>query len=361
MMKSMASRRAFLTGVAGAGAVALFGCARKPPSLAPAHRDRETGGTTTIVTGLNVPWGIAFLPDGRALVSQRDAGSIVLVDPHTDNVREIGSVRGSVGRPGGEGGLLGLALDPRDRSQLFAYVSTAQDNRVVRIDIGNGRVEETRPILTGIPTGTHHNGGRIVFGPDGHLYVGTGEAGHAQRAQDRDSLGGKILRITRAGKPADGNPFGNEVWSWGHRNVEGLAFDDSGRLWASEFGDHESDELNLIRRGGNYGWPRYEGQSDNPRFVDPKVTWPPAECSPSGMAIARSTAYVAALRGERLWAVPLDGDEVGEPRDYFVGRYGRLRTVAAALDGSLWLTTSNTDGRGKPHAGDDRILRVAFD
>ncbi|HKY58444.1 MAG TPA: PQQ-dependent sugar dehydrogenase [Aeromicrobium sp.] len=318
----------------------------------------------TIADGLNVPWGIVFLPDGRALVAQRDAGSIAVIDPDgkgKDRVRELGDVPGSVGQPGGEAGLLGLALHPDDDAQLFAFVSTARDERIVRIALEEDRLGEIDPILTGLPTGGRHHGGRLLFGPDGHLYVGTGEAGRPELAQERDSLGGKILRITPDGKPVDGNPFDSEVWSWGHRNVEGLAFDDEDRLWACEFGEQEVDELNLIERGGNYGWPEFEGESNDPEYISPKVTWPTSICSPSGLAITQGTAFLAALRGERLWSVPLDGADVGEPQDHFVGEYGRLRTVVVAPDESLWVTTSNTDGRGRQRNGDDRILRVVLD
>ena len=366
-------RRTFLTGVAGAGFVALVGCGGPdqpqvvtPGSKAPTARRRSANVRVagTVADGLNVPWGIAFLPDGRALVAQRDTGSIVVVDPEgsgQEKVRELGDVPGSVGRPGGEAGLLGLALHPDDEAQLFAFLSTSEDERIVRIALEGDRLGDIEPILTGLPTGGRHHGGRLLFGPGGHLYVGTGEAGQPELAQNRSSLGGKILRITPDGKPVDGNPFDDEIWSWGHRNVEGLAFDDDDRLWACEFGDRDVDELNLIEKGGNYGWPEFEGQSDDPDYITPKVTWPVGDCSPSGMAITQSTAFVAALRGERLWSVPLDGADVGEPVDHFAGEYGRLRTVVVAPDESLWVTTSNTDGRGDQRDGDDRILRVVLD
>lgn len=374
-MIGMTSRRTVLAGFAGAAGLAVVGCGRRAPEggsdSAPASaasptpagpvRPRVAG---TIATGLNVPWGIAFLPDGRALVGQRDKGTIVLVDPDAagaDRVREVGRIPGSLGTPGASRGLLGLVFDPHDPSALFVCFTTAQDERVVRTEWRGDGLGEIEPILTGIPVGKGHFGGRLAFGPDDHLYLSTGEMQLNYPAQDKHSLGGKILRITRDGKPAAGNPFGNEVWSMGHRNVEGIAFDEAGRLWASEFGDKSADELNLIIKGGNYGWPEVEGRSDNPRFINPKVTWPVAECSPSGLAITRSTAFMGALRGTRLWSIPLHGTTVGTPSAHFVGRFGRLRTVVNAPDGSLWVTTSNTDGNGKPVAGDDRILRVVLD
>ena len=159
---------------------------------------------------------------------------------------------------------------------------------------------------------------------------------------------------------APGNPFGNRTWSYGHRNIEGFAFDADGRLWACEFGENRFDELNLVEKGKNYGWPKFEGKSDDDAYVTPKVTWPTSECSPSGMAITRSTAFVAALQGECVYAVPLDGTDAGEPRALFQGKYGRIRTVEVAPDDSLWVTTSNTDGRGDPAKNDDRILRVTL-
>ena len=360
----MTDRRTFLTALATASVGALIGCEHTDqPSVmgGPAVPTDQPSGRTAprvasvVADGLNVPWGIAFLPDGRALVAQRDAGSIVVVDPTAsegERVRPFGDVRGAIGRAGGEGGLLGLALDPNDETSLFAYVTTSADDRVVRLDIAGGTLGTAEPILTGIPVGARHHGGRMVFGPDNHLYVGTGEADRPELAQDEESLGGKILRLTRDGDV--------ERWSRGHRNVEGLAFDADDRLWACEFGHRRFDELNLIHQGGNYGWPEVEGDSDDDRFVRPKVTWSTAECSPSGLAITRSTAFVAALRGQRLWEVPLKGERVGTPRAHFVGKYGRLRTVVAAPDESLWLTTSNTDGRGSVRKSDDRILRVTL-
>jgi glucose/arabinose dehydrogenase len=319
----------------------------------------------TIATGLSVPGGIAFLKDGRAIVGQRDRGTISIIDPKAaegKRVEEMGTVPGVFAETGASRGLLGLVLDPDDESQLYAFYTMATEQRIARIELKGNKLGAIEPILTGIPTGKGHYGGQLVFGPDGYLYASVGDNQRVPSpGQDRDSLAGKILRITKDGKPAKGNPFDSEVWSWGHRNIEGLEFDDHGRLWSSEFGADLADELNLITRGGNYGWDIHEGKSDDPKYVSPKVTWPVADCSPAGIAITEGTAFVAALRGQRLWAVPLKGEDVGKPKAHFVGEYGRLRAIAVAPDGSLWLGTSNTDGNGKPRSGDDRLLRVVLD
>jgi len=261
----------------------------------------------------------------------------------------------------GEGGLLGIALAPGDENTLFAYLTTHSDNRVVRLSIAGGKVGKPHPVLTGIPTSTHHHGGRLLFDHTGHLFVSTGDAEHPALAQNKDSLAGKILRIRPDGRAAAGNPFNNRVWTYGHRNVEGLAFDQNGRLWATEFGNKKADELNLLTRGANYGWPIVEGHSTSRRFTSPKVTWSPTStCSPSGLAITRSTAFVGALQGRCLFSVPLHGASAGRPKAYFQGTHGRIRSVAVAPDGALWITTSNTDGRARPGKHDDKILRVTL-
>ncbi len=304
---------------------------------------------------LEVPWGIAFLPDGSALVSERDSARILRVRPGAGASEVVATVPGV--EPEGEGGLLGIAVSPDYRRDqlVYAYFSSASDNRIVRFRLG----EQPRAILTGIPKGEIHNGGRIAFGPDGLLYATVGEAGHRSNAQNLQRLGGKILRMEPDGGVPPDNPFpGSLVFSLGHRNLEGLAWDSAGRLFASEFGQSHFDEVNRIEAGRNYGWPEVEGGGGGDRFVDPLLTWRTPESSPSGAAIDGDTLYVAALRGERLWAVPLDGQgRVGRPTALLSGRYGRLRTVAVAPDGAIWVTTSNRDGRGDPAQTDDRILR----
>jgi glucose/arabinose dehydrogenase len=310
---------------------------------------------------LDVPWGIVFLRSGAALVSERNTGQIRRIAPD-GTVRTVGAVAGVAAPNGlGEGGLLGLALAPGDEDTMFAYLTSRSDNRVVRFSVARGKVGKPKAVLTGIPTSTHHHGGRLLFDPKGLLYVSTGDAERSALAQNRDSLAGKILRIRTDGRAAPGNPFGNRTWSYGHRNIEGLAFDGAGRLWATEFGDRQSDELNLISKGRNYGWPDVEGRSTGSRYVSPKVTWSPtSSCSPAGLAITRSTAFVGALQGHCLFTVPLDGTDAGKPTAHFTDDYGRIRGVTVAPDGSVWMTTSNTDGRSKPGKGDDKIIRVTL-
>lgn len=346
-------------------AVALAACAAPaqrgadPPSAGtqapPPHGPTEVG---TVARNLAVPWAMAALPDGRVLVTLRDSGAITLIEPR-DRSAPAGTVSGVV--PGGEGGLLGIAVPPgRPTRSVYVYYTAQDDNRVAKLAWDGAVVSGQQVILTGIPKEQIHDGGRIAFGPDGHLYVATGDAGRRDLAQDPASLAGKILRVTPEGKPVADNPDpASPVYSLGHRNVQGLAWDEDGRLWASEFGENDVDELNLIEPGGNYGWPMCEGPCDRPGVINPKATWSPtATASPSGMAIAGGSAWVASLRGEVLYEVPLSGTRAGEPRAWFGSDYGRLRDVLARPGGQLWLATNNTDGRGEPRELDDRIVAV---
>ncbi|MGO4615023.1 sorbosone dehydrogenase family protein [Nocardia sp. 2YAB30] len=307
-----------------------------------------------VASDIDVPWGLAFLPEGGALVAERDTGRILRLAPGRAPEQAY-QLPGVAAR--GEGGLLGLAVPPdyAENRYVYAYFTVDTDIRIVRFRL-DGPPEV---LVTGIAKAGNHDGGRIAFGPDGMLYAGTGDAGQSARSQDPASLNGKILRMTPEGRAAPGNPnTGSPVYSLGHRNVQGLAWDRAGRLFASEFGQDRFDEINLIEPGRNYGWPAVEGAGGAERgYTDPLVTWTTAEASPSGIAIAGDTLYVAALRGRRLWTVPLQGGGLGEPRAELRDRYGRLRTVAVAPDGALWLTTSNTDGRGEVGRGDDRVLR----
>jgi glucose/arabinose dehydrogenase len=322
-----------------------------------------------IATNFEVPWGLDFLPGGDALMTERDTGRLLRMNASSGDIEEVGRLpeEGS-----GEGGALGLAVSPnyeRD-GYVYAHYSTQRDNRVVRFRLG----EEPEPILTGIPVNSYHDGGRISFGPDGMLYVATGDAGVGDSAQDRSSLGGKILRIEPDGDIPEDNPFPNSpVYTWGHRNVEGLAWDVDGQLYASEFGAGRYDEVNLVRPGENYGWPEYEGdggeEAEAAGYVNPITTWRPPEASPSGAEVVKNGAipqwegdlFVAALRGERLWRLELDEDgNVLEREELLQDEVGRIRNVVQAPDGSLWITTSNLDGHGDPVSDeDDRIIRLA--
>ena len=315
-------------------------------------RGQPNGGPEDIATNLAVPC-IAFLGDGSALIAERDSAAVKHLASGV--VTDAGSVAGVA--PRGEGGLLGLATSGQT---VFAYITTAQDNRVVRMRFDGGALTGQSPIFTGIPAGSRHDGGRIAFGPDGKLYVATGETGNTDLAQDKSSLGGKILRINPDGStPADNPDPASPVWSYGHRNIQGLAWDSAGRLWATEYGADRLDELNLIQPGGNYGWPMAEGRSDTPGLINPVIEWPTGAASPSGLAFFGGSLWVACLRGQRLYQVPLGGDgAVGDPAALFVGQYGRLRTVVATPNGTLWFSTSNRDGRGSPRDGDDRILQL---
>ncbi|MFJ2031954.1 PQQ-dependent sugar dehydrogenase [Streptosporangium sp. NPDC087985] len=346
-----------------AAALLVAGCSAVPadttrvPALPSTGTAAPLGEPRTLVKNLAVPWGLAFLPGGDALVTERDTARLLRVTA-AGKVTEVGTVDGVL--PDGEGGLLGVAVSPSFGKDhyVFLYFTSAQDNRIVRYRYVRGLTDAT-VILDGIPKGWIHNGGRLAFGPDGYLYAGTGETGDRALAQNLGSLAGKILRMTVDGRPAPGNPFKNVIWSYGHRNVQGLAWDPSGRMYASEFGASSFDEINLIRKGGNYGWPEVEGVGHDSRFINPVVTWPTSEASPSGMAYADGSLWVGALRGRRLWQVPVASDgTTGTPVARFDGRYGRIRAVAAAPDGSLWFGTSNKDGRGSPAADDDRLLTV---
>ncbi len=347
-MTPTTSRRALLAAAAGAAAVAL------PPSEAVAAP--RVG--RVLARGLRVPWGLAFLPSGDALVSVRASGRVHRVSRHGGR-RLVGRVPG-VDPDAGEGGLLGLAVAAtfaEDR-WLYAYLTTTSDNRVVRMRYAGGRLGRPQVLLAGIPRATRHNGGRLRFGPGGRLYASTGDAAEPDSAQDLGSLAGKILRINPDGSIPGSNPFGTAVFSYGHRNVEGLAFDRRGRLWASELGENTRDEMNRIRSGGNYGWPEVEGGDGAGPFRDPFVTWATSRCSPSGIAATGGYAYVGALRGEALWRVKLNPPRARRKVRFFHTRFGRVRTVEKAPDGSLWVTTSNRDGVHDHVPADDRVIRI---
>jgi len=315
-----------------------------------------------VATGLNIPWDIAFLPDGQLLVTERP-GTLALIGATTTRITIPGVEQH------GEGGLLGLALDPdfETNHHLFLYLTSSQNgqivNRVERYTLQDGTLSEQKIILEGIPGADNHDGGRIEFGPDGYLYITTGDAQDTQAAQDSTNLQGKILRLTSEGEIPDGNPFNSAVWSYGHRNPQGLAWDAEGRLWSTEHGPSGTgtgyDELNLITPGANYGWPVIQGDQTQAGMQSPAIqsggsmTWAPGD-----VEYLNGKLYFTGLRGSALYVVSLDGETVTGFETFFAGEYGRLRAVRLGPDGYLYLSTSNRDGRGQPGAEDDLILRV---
>ncbi|MEV8176364.1 PQQ-dependent sugar dehydrogenase [Microbacterium sp. NPDC079176] len=313
------------------------------------------GDPTVLATGLVTPWSVAFAGE-TALISERNTGNILELTG--DTTRVVGTIEGVVQQ--GESGLLGIAVD--DQQRLYAYSTGPDGNRIQRFSLtgesGSLALGTPETIVDGIPAASYHDGGRIAFGPDGMLYATTGDAGGRDNAQDLDSLAGKILRMTPDGAAPGDNPFpGSLVYSYGHRNPQGIAWADDGTLFAAEFGQDTWDELNVIASGGNYGWPLVEGIGENTDYIDPVQQWTPDDASPSGIAVIGGTVFIANLRGQTLRAVPVADPSTSA--DYFSGAYGRIRHVAEAPDGALWFLTSNTDGYGSgPREGDDRLLSV---
>lgn len=335
------------------------------PSDSPSSDD---GGISVqvIAKNLAVPWAIGFLPDGSALVTERDLKQIVRLAPDSSGTlvtKPVLTIDAAVS--GGEGGLLGLAVSPQYKTDktVYVYYSTETDNRIAKVvlDGQGGQDSQPTPIVTGIPHGAKLDGGALAFGPDGYLYAGTGTAGNDPSAQDARSLGGKVLRMTTDGKPAPGNPTpGSLVLASGLRNVQGLAWDAKKQLYATDMGDTKADEIDAITAGKNYGWPTVEGTGSNPSFVNPIVQLSPAQASCSGLAASGPILVTSCLVGKRVWFAQLDGKGgvLGSPEHSLDNQFGRLRAAILAPDGTIWASTSNKDGRGQPTADDDRILRI---
>ncbi|GGI90842.1 PQQ-dependent sugar dehydrogenase [Pseudarthrobacter scleromae] len=331
------------------------------PSPSPAGTSATAGNATptgmpqAVATGLEAPWSVVFR-NGTPLVSERDSGRILELSPD-GTTRAVGDIPGVAAV--GEGGLLGLAVDGQGR--LYVYSTGMDGNRLQRFGVtgepGSLALGQPETLVDGIASASYHDGGRIAFGPDGMLYVAIGDAGRRDSSQDLESLNGKILRMTPdGGVPAD-NPFPDSlVYSYGHRNPQGLAWAEDGTMFATEFGQNTWDELNIITAGANYGWPTVEGIATTGEFTDPVQQWEPTEASPSGMAHIDGTLFIANLRGQVLRAVPVANPSTSAT--YYDGEFGRIRDVTEAPDGKLWFITNNTDGRGTPGPDDDRILSV---
>lgn len=319
----------------------------------------EPGTPSTVSSGWSIPWGLSWLPDSSTLLTERDSFAVYTLT-QDGTKKQVGKVPDVV-TTGGEGGLLSIAVSPSWETDHYVYVmhSAPEGNRIARMSFDGSELSDYKVIVDGIKKNKYHNGGRIKFGPDGYLYATTGDAQNPGLAQDTKSLNGKILRMTPDGKPAPGNPFGNLVHSYGHRNPQGITWDAQGRMWEGELGDRKYDELNLIESGKNYGWPECEGNCPTDGMTNPKRQWSVSEASPSAVAYADGAIYMAALRGERLWRIPVDGTNAGTPKAYYTNDYGRLRTVESVPGkNSLWLTTTNADNNGDGGPGSDKVFQI---
>jgi len=375
-----------------------------------------TGNYVDIVTKLNAPWELLFLPDGQALVDERDSGTILQISADF-KVTKVAFTRTTPPCVKFcEGGTLGMAY-AADRENgglsLFVYLTTSKDNRVIKFDLDKTGTQwslsNRRDILTGIErsgSSTTHNGGRLAIGPDGKLWISTGDSGmKAYTSQNWNRKAGSILRMNLDGSIPSDNPRGNYAWAKGLRDTQGMAWDQFGNMWTTEFGQDTWDELNLMQKNKNYGWPIAEGKykfvetwlppgnpgSNNqgtannpapkptipsmpsvkelmkdPRYTNPVFAWHPAEAACSGITYFHKTLISACLRGGKLWVIPVVGDKkLGTPVAYFKGKFGRIRKATIAPDGCLWLITSNRDGRGGWSSGggssaDDRVIRISM-
>ena len=331
----------------------------------------QTFQVETVAEDLEVPWAIAFSPDGRIFVTERVGRLRVIEDgvlnPEPVKIFDVGF---------GEGGLLGIALDPNFEENHYLYLYYTYNNflstfnKVARFTESDNKLSEEKILLDKIPGASYHDGGRIKFGPDGKLYITTGEAGIVANAQDLNSLGGKILRINSNGSIPNDNPFPNSpVYSLGHRNPQGLDWDPVTRkLVASEHGQSAHDEVNVIEPGKNYGWPEVIGDETDPKYQSPLLHTGTETWAPSGAVFYNSKNipewenkyFIATLRGNhlRMLDLELEGNQVLSSKALFAGEFGRLRDASIGPDGNLYLLTSNRDGRGSPAPNDDRILRV---
>lgn len=342
-MSSSLGRRSFLL-LAGTGALGVLSGCRGNPEPAPASRS-ATGAPGVIVSGLSTPWSMVRRADGSILVSERETGLLKALMPG-GTLETFAEVPGVV--PDGEGGLLGLEILERDGTEwLYAYITARTENRVLRFELTATGLGAATTIIDGIPKASIHNGGRLKVGPDKLLYIGTGDATDKPAAQNLSRLNGKILRLKLDGSIPPGNPFdGSPVYSMGHRNVQGLAWDSTLRLWSTELGPDRNDELNLIVPGGNYGWPEVTGAPHREDFLDAVHVWgSTSEASPSALTIVGGAAYVACLRGECLWRLELPS---GEPisrgtlpgAEVVLTGQGRLRDIMAVSDSELWVATN---------------------
>lgn len=313
-----------------------------------------------LASDLEIPWALEFLPDKKILFTER-AGRVRLIDENGNlqaspiaNINDVKQL--------GEGGLLGITIHPDFPNNHFVYLyytygsnDNTTLNRVARFKFENNTLSAKTIIVDEIPGNLFHNGGRIKFGPDGFLYITTGDSQNPSLAQDLNSLAGKILRVTDDGKPADNNPFGNEIFSYGHRNPQGITWDDNQRLWATEHGPSALDELNIIEKGKNYGWHVIQGDKKQNGMETPIINSASDTWAPSGTAYYNGSIFFGGLRGQALFEYSINNNTL---TPHLKGEIGRIREVVLGPDNLLYITTSNKDGRGIPDETDDKILRV---
>jgi glucose/arabinose dehydrogenase len=358
-------RRAYLRSLAAAGTVGVGGCLRTAGVEQTTTTEEPRFRIETVTMELEIPWGVEFAPNGDLFVTERP-GRVQRVARESDRKEQVADLTDVVAARG-EGGLLGVALHPDHPDLAYTYQTYEGDdglaNRVVRHRVSEGFARDS-VVLDGIPGASIHDGGRIAFGPEGNLFVTTGDASDGRLAQDRDSLAGKILRLTPDGEPHPDNPFGGPVFTYGHRNPQGLAWRE-GTLYATEHGPSTDDEINVLRAGDNYGWPDAKGQSGDDRFTDPIETYTPTVAPGSATFYDgpvedwRGDFFFGTLAGTHLHRVRIDGQNgVVEQERFLEEKYGRLRTVFTGPDDHLYVTTSNRDGRGTPAPQDDRVLRI---
>ncbi len=336
-------------------------------NIQPSIPDKDVNDIEVLLTDLTIPWEILYLAQDDYVITER-SGNLVRYTKNGDQISRI-PIQGV--HHSGEGGLLGAALHPDFDSNhyLYLYATTKEQNTVSNrieryvFDLETNTLKERRVMLDKIPGAVYHDGGRIAFGPEGYLYITTGDAGTEDAAQNTNSLAGKILRVKDDGSIPTDNPFGNAVYSYGHRNPQGLAWNSAGELWASEHGPSGGktghDEVNMIIKGGNYGWPDSVGDTVLPDTIAPFIhsgtedTWAPAS-----LEYYNNAFFFAGLRGERIYKLTPQADTMPELTEFLGAQFGRLRTIKLLPDGYFYILTSNTDGRGSEKSGDDKVLKV---
>jgi len=317
---------------------------------------------TTLAENLEVPWALVFLPNRSILFTER-VGRVRFIDKLGKlNPTPVAVIDDVLAK--GEGGLMGITIHPNFSTNHFVYLyytyanNNGQTlNRVARFKFENNKFSQKTTIVNAIPGALFHNGGRIKFGSDGFLYITTGDSQNPSLAQDKNSLAGKILRVTDEGKPAPNNPYGTQIYSYGHRNPQGITWDESGRLWATEHGASAKDEVNVINKGVNYGWPIITGGETQQGMETPILNSGADTWAPAGAAFLNNSIYFGGLRGQALYEATINGDKVGI-KEHLKGELGRIREVIVGPDNLLYITTSNRDGRGIPNTTDDKIIRV---